>query len=129
VLLTPAGLEFITERHLATFTTLRRDGRPHVTPVGFTWDDATGVARVIASATSRKVAHAALGATVALCQVDGRRWLTLEGVAAVRSDPQSVQRAEQLYAGRYRVPRANPSRVAVEITVHRMYGSSGLVAA
>ena len=31
-------LDFLTERHLATLTTLRRDGTPHVVPVGFTYD-------------------------------------------------------------------------------------------
>ena len=36
--LSPAARAFLTERHLATFTTLRRDGSPHVVPVGFTWD-------------------------------------------------------------------------------------------
>ena len=29
------ALDFLTERHLATLTTLRRDGSPHVVPVGF----------------------------------------------------------------------------------------------
>ena len=42
--LTPASLAFLTERHLATFTTLRRDGSPHAVPVGFTWDDEALVA-------------------------------------------------------------------------------------
>ena len=47
--LTPASLAFLAERHLATFTTLRRDGSPHAVPVGFTWDDEALVARVIAA--------------------------------------------------------------------------------
>jgi hypothetical protein len=29
-----AALEFLRERHLATLTTLRSDGTPHVVPVG-----------------------------------------------------------------------------------------------
>ena len=33
----PAGLlTFLTERHLATLTTLHADGSPHVVPVGVT---------------------------------------------------------------------------------------------
>ena len=32
------SLDFLAERHLATLTTLRRDGTPHVVPVGFTYD-------------------------------------------------------------------------------------------
>ena len=36
--LSPGALDFLSVRHLATLTTLRPDGTPHVTPVGFTWD-------------------------------------------------------------------------------------------
>ena len=42
-----AAVDFMTERHLATLTTLRRDGSPHVVPVGFTWDREERVARVM----------------------------------------------------------------------------------
>ncbi|MFD0787578.1 pyridoxamine 5'-phosphate oxidase family protein, partial [Micromonospora azadirachtae] len=48
---------FCRERHLATFTTLRPDGTPHVVPVGVTLDPASGLARVITSAASRKARH------------------------------------------------------------------------
>ena len=34
----PAMLAFLAERHLATLTTLRADGSPHVVPVGFSYD-------------------------------------------------------------------------------------------
>src|SRR5690606_37891896 len=44
--LTPEQHVFVTERHLATLTTLRPDGTPHVVPVGFTWDPAAGVLRI-----------------------------------------------------------------------------------
>jgi PPOX class probable F420-dependent enzyme len=110
---------FLTERHLATITTLRPDGTPHVVPVGFTWDGA--LARVITSGASRKAAHAD-GARVALCQVDGARWLTVEGKAIVSSDPERVAEAVRRYAERYRQPRVNPQRVVIEVTVDRMMG-------
>jgi PPOX class probable F420-dependent enzyme len=122
--LNAAAREFVTERHLATFTSLGADGNPHVTPVGFTWDDEHGIARVITSGTSRKARNAARGTTVALCQLDGRRWITLEGVARVSAEPAEVSEAERRYALRYRVPRPNPKRVVIEITVSRWYGSS-----
>jgi F420H(2)-dependent biliverdin reductase len=123
VLLTDSGLAFVTERHLATFTSLRADGSPHVTPVGFTWDDATGLARVITNGASVKVHNAVRGGLVTLCQLDGRRWLALEGTPVVRRDAASVRLAEERYAQRYRAPRENPSRVAIEIAVSRVYGS------
>jgi PPOX class probable F420-dependent enzyme len=121
--LSPAALEFVTVRHLATLTTLRPDGSPHVVPVGFTWDPDRLVARVITSGSSRKARHAAAGGRAVLCQVDGRHWLSFEGTASVRTDQDSVREAEQRYAARYRVPRDNPERVVVEIAVDRVLGN------
>jgi PPOX class probable F420-dependent enzyme len=119
------ALAFLTERHLATLTTLRADGTPHVVPVGLTYDPATGTARVITSGTSAKARHVAAGRPrVAVCQVDGRRWLTLEGTAVVRDDAAAVRDAEERYAQRYRRPRENPARVVIEISVDRVLGNA-----
>nr|WP_308785428.1 PPOX class F420-dependent oxidoreductase [Phytohabitans rumicis] len=115
---------FWRERHLCTLTTLRPDGSPHVTPVGVTLDPDAGVARVITSRDSRKARHAAATGRVAICQVDGRTWSTLEGHAVVRDDPAAVRDAERRYAERYRTPRANPRRVVIEITVTRVLGNA-----
>ena len=126
----PELLAFLAERHLATLTTLRADGSPHVVPVGVTYDPATRTARVITSGTSAKARHARdghvldRGARVAVCQVDGRRWLTLEGTAVVRDDAGAVADAVQRYAVRYRQPRENPARVVIEISVDRILGST-----
>jgi PPOX class probable F420-dependent enzyme len=118
---------FCAERHLATLTTLRADGTPHVVPVGVTLDPAAGLARVITSGASRKARQVAAagpaGAPVAVCHVDGRRWLTIEGRAVLRSDPAAVAEAERRYAERYRTPRPNPERVVIEISVTRLLGS------
>ena len=123
--LAPGLLTFLTERHLATLTTLRADGSPHVVPVGVTYDAATRTARVITSGTSAKARHVRNGqARVAVCQVDGRRWLTLEGTAVVRDDPESVADAVSRYAARYRQPRENPTRVVLEIAVDRILGTA-----
>ena len=116
-------LEFLTERHLATLTTLRPDGSPHVVPVGVTFDPTTRTARVITSGTPTKVRHVRAGQSrVAVCQLDGRRWLTLEGTAIVRDDAASVADAVERYARRYRQPRVNPLRVVLEISVDRILG-------
>jgi F420H(2)-dependent biliverdin reductase len=120
--------EFWRERHLCTLTTLRANGSPHVVPVGVTLDPDAGRAYVITSWGSRKVAHVAAagphGARVAVCQVDGRRWSTLEGRATLRYDPESVALAERRYAERYREPRPNPARVVIEIVVNRVLGNA-----
>lgn len=119
--------EFWREYHLCTLTTLRRDGSPHVVPVGVTLDLDTAVARVITSGTSAKARHVRNagegGARVAVSQVDRGRWSTLEGRAVVRDDPESVADAEARYARRYRTPRENPARVVIEIHLERVLGS------
>jgi PPOX class probable F420-dependent enzyme len=123
--LAPGVLEFLTERHLATLTTLRADGSPHVVPVGVTYDAATSTARVITSGTSAKAGHVRAGQQrVAVCQVDGRRWVTLEGTAVLRDDPAAVADAVARYAQRYRQPRENPARVVLEIAVDRILGNA-----
>ena len=113
-------LAFLAERHLATLTTLRADGSPHVAPVGFSYAD--GLVRVITFAASVKARNAARGGRGAVSQVDGRRWLTLEGPVALVRDPARVAAAVAGYAARYRQPGDRPDRVAVEITVDRVLG-------
>jgi PPOX class probable F420-dependent enzyme len=121
----PGLVAFFTERHLATLTTLRADGSPHVVPVGVTFDAATGTARVITSGSSAKARHVRAGQPrVAVCQVDGRRWATLEGTAVVREDADAVADAVERYAQRYRTPRENPTRVVLEISVDRVLGNA-----
>jgi F420H(2)-dependent biliverdin reductase len=121
------ALEFVRERHLATLTSLRRDGTPHVVPVGFTWDADRRLARVITDGASMKARIAAGGGRVALCQVHGRHWITLEGTSTVSRDRTRVAEAVARYAQRYRTPRENPDRVVIEIAVDRVLASSGLL--
>lgn len=115
---------FLTERHLATLTTLRPDGTLHVVAVGFTWDPAERLVRVITFAPSRKARNVAAnpGGPAAVCQVDGGRWLTLEGTAVVTSDDERVAEAVRRYAGRYRQPKERDDRVVIEISVQRIMG-------
>ncbi|MBO3673545.1 pyridoxamine 5'-phosphate oxidase family protein [Streptomyces sp. NEAU-YJ-81] len=123
----PGYLDFWRERHVCTLTTPRPDGTPHVVPVGVTYDPEAGLARVIANRHSRKVAHVRAagegGARVAVCQLAGRRWATLEGLAVVREDPELIAEAVRRYAERYeRTPRPNPDRVLIEIALTRAMG-------
>ena len=117
-------IAFTTERHLATLTTVRPDGTPHVVAVGFTWDPDCRLARVITFAPSRKARNlnAAPGSRAVVCQVDGGRWLTLEGPATVTDEPDRVAEAVRRYAERYRRPGERPDRVAIEIAVDRVMG-------
>ena len=123
----PDVIDFLTERHLATLTTLRRDGSPHVVPVGFTYEPQARIARVITSGDSVKAGNAArAGAFGALCQVDRGRWITLSGALRVDTDPAAVADAVRRYAQRYRQPRENPKRVVLIMEVTGLLGSSRL---
>jgi PPOX class probable F420-dependent enzyme len=115
-------LAFLAERHLATLTTLRADGSPHVVPVGFSYDAAARLVRVISFAGSQKVRNAQRGGRAVVSQVDGGRWLSLEGTVTATADPGRVAAAVAGYAARYRVPGERPDRVAVEIAVDRVLG-------
>lgn len=120
--LPPEALVFVGERHLATLTTLRPDGSPHTTAVGFTWDPGSGLVRIITWASSRKARNLARGGRASVCQVDGGRWLTFEGPAQVTDDPARVAEAVRRYAQRYRQPGERQDRVAIEIAVDRVLG-------
>jgi F420H(2)-dependent biliverdin reductase len=118
----PAVIDFLTERHLATLTTLRPDGSPHVVPVGFSYDHPARVVRIITFAGSVKARNAARGGRAAVSQVDGGRWLTLEGTVRLVTDPDGVAEAVRGYAARYREPKQRSDRVAIVIEVDAMLG-------
>ncbi|MFJ3904390.1 pyridoxamine 5'-phosphate oxidase family protein [Streptomyces sp. NPDC090025] len=123
-------LSFWREYHMCTLTTPRPDGTPHVVAVGVTYDPeggTKGIARVITNKHSRKVANVLAagpdGARVAVCQVDKGRWATLEGVARIRTEAETVADAVDRYAARYgRTPAPNPDRVVIEIALTRAMG-------
>jgi PPOX class probable F420-dependent enzyme len=121
----PELVEMWRERRLCTVSTLRADGSPHVVPMGIVLDAEHSLAWGITSGSSQKVRNlrAGLDRRVAVCQVDGRRWSTLEGVAEVRDDEESVAEAVRRYAERYRQPRENPARVALRIELTRILGN------
>ncbi len=118
---------FLTERHLATLTTTRSDGSPQVTPVGFTYDEASQIARVITWSESWKTKHIQRDPSqvVALCQVDGGRWLSLYGSAVATLDPIRAAEGVRRYAERYRRPKERDDRVVIEIAVARIIGRAG----
>ncbi|MEU1469368.1 pyridoxamine 5'-phosphate oxidase family protein [Streptomyces sp. NPDC005761] len=123
----PEYLAFWRESHYSTLTTPRSDGTPHVVPVCVTYDPEAGLARIITNRHSRKVANILAagpdGARVAACQVHGRRWATLEGVARVRTEQDRVEDAVRRHTERYeRTPSPNPDRIVIEITLDRALG-------
>lgn len=122
--LPPTLAVFWTERHLCTLSTLDRHGAPHAVAVGAVLDPDQRCAWVITSGGSQKAANLRRDPRLAVSQVDGARWSTIIGRAEVRDDAESVARACERYATRYRTPRPNPERVALRITVDRFLGSA-----
>ena len=116
----------MAERHLATLSVPRPGGRaPHVTPVGFTWDAEAALARVITFAGAVKVRliedEGVLPVT--LCQIDGGRWLSLEGSAVVSAEPQRCAEGLRRYAERYRPPSdRGADRRVIEVAVSCIMG-------
>ncbi|MEU1818389.1 TIGR03618 family F420-dependent PPOX class oxidoreductase [Streptomyces roseifaciens] len=127
----PETLAFWAEREFSTLTTLRPDGSPHSVVVGVTYDPEARIARVITRKHSRKVANILAAqparARVSASQKIGPRWMTLEGEARVRTEPDVIQDAVDRYAQRYgRTPNPDPARVVIEIAVHRAIGMLSL---
>tara|TARA_B100000953_G_C18027754_1_gene422233 strand:- start:141 stop:539 length:399 start_codon:yes stop_codon:yes gene_type:complete len=124
--LSQENIDFVTERHLASLTIVTSSGRPHVTPVGFTWDDKENLIRVITWAGSTKAKILQNSATLlraAVCQVDGGRWITFEGDATVTADPERCSVGISRYAERYSPPKdRGEDRRMIEIRVDRLLG-------
>lgn len=120
--LTPTQIEFVRENILATLTTLRADGSPHVVPVGFTYDQDQNLVRVITFAKSMKARHAAQGGRAVVSQVDRGRWITIEGTVRLRTEADIVAQAVEAYAGRYRQPKVREDRVVIEIIIDKVMG-------
>jgi F420H(2)-dependent biliverdin reductase len=126
--LTPAQLDgdahaFLASRRLASLTTFRSDGSAHVVPVGFMYDPAEALARIVAPLDTVKVANLRRDPRAVLCQVDGGLWATLEGVATIRDDDASFARTLQEYEAKFGPMHGSPhGRCSVEIAVQLVMG-------
>ena len=124
--LSPEMTEFVTERHLASLTIVTPTGRPHVTPVGFTWDQERQLVRVItwAGSTKAKILDKSVNPLrAAVSQVDGGRWITLEGSAIVTDDKEKCLEGTRRYAQRYSEPKnRGDDRRVIEVTIERVMG-------
>ena len=124
--LTTEMKQFVTERHLASLTLVTPEGRPHVTPVGFTLDEDQKLVRVITWAGSMKskiLTRADTPLRAAVSQVDGGRWITLEGKAIVTDDMERCLEGTRRYAQRYSEPKdRGDDRRVIELSVERIMG-------
>lgn len=123
--LTDDGRQFLTERHLATLSTIGPRGDLHVVAVGFTVGD-DGYVRITTNDGSQKVRNIERDPRATVAQVDGRQWLSIAGRAEIERDPEAIAHAVDLYAARYRQPGENPNRIVIRITPERIMSSPGL---
>lgn len=122
--LTEDGVRFITERHLATLSTIGPHGDIHVVAVGFTVDE--GIVRIITGDSTQKVRNVERDGRATVAQVSGPQWLSIAGSAMIEREPDAVAHAVELYTRRYRQPRVNPTRVVIRITPERVMTSANL---
>ncbi|MDZ8200237.1 PPOX class F420-dependent oxidoreductase [Microbacterium sp. SSW1-59] len=122
--LSPDGRAFLAEYHLATLSTMAKDGGIHVVAVGYTVHD--GDVRIITSDGSQKVRNIERDARASVGQVAGPQWMSIAGHAVIERDAEAIALAERLYGERYRTPRPNPQRVVIRLTPDRVLGSASL---
>jgi F420H(2)-dependent biliverdin reductase len=122
-------LAFLQQRCFASLTTTRPDGRLHAALVGFTYVPETAEAFLILRGTGVKQANlrAADGPSpVVICQVDGGKWVSLEGTLTVHDTDEMRSTALAHYRQRYGDGvAADPTRLAGVLQVTRMYGFVG----
>lgn len=123
--LTPEGRQFVTDRHLATLSTIGPAGDIHAVAVGFTVGN-DGYVRITTNDRSQKVRNIERDPRATVAQVAGPAWLSIAGRAAIVRDPDEIALAVALYTRRYREPGENPNRVVIRITPERLMSSAGL---
>ncbi len=120
--LTDDERSFLAERHLATLTTLRPDGTPHVVAMAFGYDEVNGRVLMITRSGSVKVRNVDATGYAVVSQLAGPRWLSLEGPARVLRDEADVAAAVAAFERRYRPASPRDDRVGIEIVVNRIIG-------
>lgn len=115
---------FWAEYHICSLSTLDKHGGPHAVPVGAALDLEQECAWIITRRPSQKVRNLRRDPRLAITQVDGGRWATIVGTGEVREDEESIARACERYAARYRPPGPSEERVAIRVTVEKFLGSA-----
>ena len=125
-----AARDFLRDHHRAVLATLRRDGRPQMSPVACAVDD-EGRAVVSTRETAMKVANLRREPRVSLIVVSEEwygDWVQLDGTADIVSLPEAMELLVDYYrrvAGEhpdwdeYRAAMEQERRVVVRVTLER----------
>lgn len=117
------AVNFLTvPRVIASLATTRRDGRPHIAAVGYTFDLDRHLVQIVTKPGSQKVRNVQTGSAAVLNQIDGMLWLQLHGTAAVSDDPAVLHDAYERFAQRYGRVHEGEELVVLQIAVQRCIG-------
>jgi PPOX class probable F420-dependent enzyme len=136
----PRLLAFVAENHVGVLATLKRDGRPQLSNVAYTMDDA-GLVRVSVTDSRAKTGNLRRDPRVSLhvSSKDQWTWVVVEGTAEltpVAADPHdaTVEELITYYRGvngehpdwdEYRAAMVHDRRLVVAFTPTHAYGQLG----
>jgi PPOX class probable F420-dependent enzyme len=137
----PRMLDFVAGRHYGVLVTLKRDGRPQLSNVGYTYDRDAGLFRVSVTDDRAKTRNLERDPRVSLhvASDDFWTWIVVEGTAQltpVAADPHdaTVEELVTYYRGvsgehpdwdDYRAAMVRDRRRVVTFTAEHAYGQLG----
>ena len=138
--LAPAHLALLASVHLGVLITIKRDGRPQSSNIGYAYDAATGRVSISTTASTVKVANLRRDprANLHVMAPDGWNWIAAEATAALTPiaqdrDDATVEELVAIYranAGEhpdwddFRRAMVDDQRLVVRLELQRTYGSA-----
>jgi PPOX class probable F420-dependent enzyme len=135
----PRMFAFVAENHWGVIATIKRDGRPHLSNVGYAYDPETHVIRVSVTADRVKTRNLEADPRVTLhvASRDHWTWVAVEGTAeltpvAAEPDDATVEELITYYRGingehddwdEYRAAMVADRRLVVRFRPEHTYGS------
>jgi PPOX class probable F420-dependent enzyme len=136
----PADLTLLTSSHLGVLITLKRDGRPQSSNIGYAYDAEAQLVRISVTADRAKTKNLVRDprANLHVMTPDGWSWMVAEGIATltpVAQDPHDATVEELIVQYRavggehpdwddYRRAMVEDRRLVVRLALQRTYGSA-----
>jgi PPOX class probable F420-dependent enzyme len=137
----PADMELLTSTHLGVLITLKRDGRPQSSNIGYAYDAESEIVRISSTAVTAKVKNMQRDprANLHVMRPDGWAWMVAEaGVVltpvAKERDDATVEELIELFRAiqgehsdwdDYRRAMVEDQRLVIRLELTRTYGSAG----
>jgi PPOX class probable F420-dependent enzyme len=137
--ISPAHRELLASRTHGVLATLKKDGRPQLSNVSYTYDDATGLVRISVTDSRAKTRNLRRDprASLHVESTDGWGYAVAEGIAeltpvATTPDDATVEELIDVYRAiggehpnwaEYRQAMVDDGRVVIKLPVTRTYGT------